>query len=210
VAHRIQVSTFLALTTALAGVRCAPARASPAASGAEPYDTTQSSEPIEIPEPKDPEGEGVLEVPVESPTPGSCDNDAGEVSCDFIDERFSGPACEGFAGSCGLLGKGYGYRKRVASAIARCWEQRGPKACNMTVRTECIRTALDEACPDPQYEAFCSEVVARCEAKRRRPDYTVEDCVKTLSAMEGRERDWAKSAIGSPSREGCKLMFTVY
>ncbi len=166
-----------------------------------------------VPEPEaiEPETtEPVSEVTDPPPTSG-CDNSVGDVDCSFVDpQRFAGPMCEGFRGSCELLKGGRSYKPRAAAAIARCYARKGPAVCNMRVRTQCIRAGLEEACADPKFTEFCEDIVRSCKKRRRRIDFNVEQCVKTLSAIGPDELNWAKGAMGSPSREGCKLMFPVY
>ena len=204
---RIDVERFVSLTLAMAAASCAPS--APTATAPPTRTIIAVPEPVETPDPVS--SETPVEPPQDpSPPVRACDNDVGEVSCSFIDaRRFSGPACEGFDGSCGLLQKGYGYRKRVAAAAARCWEERGTAACDIKVRERCNRRALNEACPDASYESFCLDTLARCKTRGQRPDFSVAECVKALSALEGGNLEWAKSAIG-PSGEGCRLMFPVY
>ncbi|HMR77745.1 MAG TPA: hypothetical protein PKD61_21700 [Polyangiaceae bacterium] len=212
---RFDRETFLALTAALASVGCAPAqqgKAESAQTDAPPaYDTTegpQSVVTVAEPEQSDPEPIQAVEDP---PLPSGCNNDEGDVDCSFVDpQRFSGPMCEGFSGSCNSLADGHAYKLRPAAAIARCYARKGPAVCNMRVRTQCIREGLEEACPDPQFNEFCADLLVSCQKRGRRPDFTAEQCVKTLSGIGKAEFEWAKSAMGSPSREGCKLMFPVY
>lgn len=210
----VQRERFLLLTAAIAAVHCAP----PPGPVPQPAQISapQPSEPagyamVADPPPElvaEPEQEAVAEAPAE--TELACDNDVGEISCDFTSQaQFSGPACEGFTGSCELLKKGYGYKRRVAGAIASCWEREGRAACNIRVRQRCNREGLRTACPDPQFTAPCQDALQRCRDKRRRPDFDLDECTQALSSLEGGNLDWAKDAIG-PSAEGCKLMFPVY
>ena len=206
---RIDVERFLCLAAAIATAHCVPVR------------TEREAVPHQ-----QPTGDAVTVViaaaasveashdpPDVDPEPilsGGCNNDEGVPSCAFAhSQRFAGPACEGFAGSCESLQNGYGYRPRIAAAIARCWERRGTAACNINVRKRCIRNSLAEACPDPQFTASCEQTLTRCRQRGQKPRFSVGECVKALSSLEGRELDWARSAMG-PSGEGCKLMFPVY
>ncbi len=212
--------SFLLLTAALAASHCLPAStpASPspeASSKASPQDVAPPPSVLTVAIPKpDPQPlpleqeDPVAEEPDE-PTKPTCDNDQGQVSCDFIDHRFRGPACEGFAGSCGLLKDSYGFRPRVAAEIAKCWKKRGRAACNIFVRKQCIRASLKHACPDPSFTPFCEGAIKRCRQKGQYPQFKVSECVSTLSSLKGGNLNWAKGAIG-PSREGCRLMFPVY
>jgi hypothetical protein len=77
-----------------------------------------------------------------------CDNDVGEIDCTTIARYEIGPSCEGLAGSCNLLTKGYGFKRRIGAAIAKCWEGLGPGACNIKARERCNRQAVQSACPD--------------------------------------------------------------
>lgn len=207
---------FLVLASALASAHCGPAPAGPGALPPDPTATTRSAAPptgspvvVIEPTPEEPLPAPPLPPPV-PPSSSSCDNDVGDVSCAFVDGRFRGPACEGFAGTCDLLREGAGYRPRVAEAIAHCFAQRGHAACNIRVRQRCIREAFDHACPDPVHEPFCRDAVDRCRAAGQRPDFDVDECVRALSATQpGDDLEWTKSAIG-PTREGCRLTFTVY
>lgn len=200
---RIDVERFVSLTLALAAGACAPAPG--------PAPATRTI--VAVPEPEtaaEPETASSQAPEHHKPAALACDNDVGEVSCSFIDpKRYGGPMCEGFDGSCELLKKGYGYRRRVAAAVARCWESVGPRACDMFVRKTCYRKGLADACPDPSFEPFCVGVLERCKAKGQRADFSLPECVKALSSLEGGNLEWAKSAIG-PSAEGCQLMFPVY
>ncbi len=173
---------------------------------------------VNQPQPEQTARESLVEVPppddATAATPGlqesSCRNEDGTVSCDFVAKgRFRGPACEGFLGSCELLKHGYGYKPRVAAAIAACWERVGPAACNMTVRQRCIREAFRTACPDPRFTTTCEIALDRCRHQHVRPDFDVTECVQALSSLEGSELEWAQGALG-PTAEGCKLMFPVY
>ncbi|MEZ4221874.1 MAG: hypothetical protein R3B13_13155 [Polyangiaceae bacterium] len=208
----IDIETFLALTAALATASCG---SSPKAESPRPssFDTSQASVVVDPPEPPAPTASGDPVQVVEDPAAASlqCDNDVGDVDCSFIDsQRFAGPMCEGFQGSCESLGEGHTYRRRVGAAIARCYAKEDVRACNIRVRQQCIRSALDEACPESRHEAYCQEVVRKCQASGRRPDFGVDQCVRALSGIGEREREWAKGAMGGPAREGCKLMFPVY
>ena len=151
------------------------------------------------------EAPAVIDVPPEGDSPeSSCDNSVGVVDCSGI-----APTCEGLEGSCELLGRGYGYKPRVAAAIARCWERIGRRACNMRARAQCNREGTQAACPDLRFEAECSANLQRCNAAHARPDYTIEECVNVLSSLDDANRTWASGAMG-PTREGCKLVFPVY
>jgi hypothetical protein len=211
----LDLEVFLALTAALATAGCSPAQTtgSQAADPAAPpsYDTTEGPQSVVVvaePEQSDPEPVQAVEEPL---LPTGCNNDAGDVDCSFVDaQRFSGPMCEGFSGSCSSLAAGHTYKLRPAAAIAKCYARKGPAACNMRVRTQCIREGLEDSCPDPQFGEFCDTVMQSCQKRGRRLDFSREQCVKTLSGIGKAELDWAKGAMGSPSREGCKLMFPVY
>lgn len=163
-------------------------------------------------EPAEPEAEPVEEAAVASEEPsGTCDNDAGEeLDCTAIARRDVGPACEGLSGSCSLLANGgYGYRRRVAAEIVRCWERLGARVCDMRAKKECNREAISKACPDPQFEKTCQATLDRCTSARASVDYSLAECVQVMSSLHARERDWAISAMG-PAAEGCRLMFPVY
>ncbi len=202
----IDVARFVALTAAMASATCTHApepKAKPIVA------TAPEPEPVPTASPE-PVAEPTAETEPAPRPQSSCDNDVGEVSCEFTHEaRFRGPACEGFDGACDLLKKGYGYRKRVAAAAARCWSELGIRACVNTARGACNRKALREACPDPKFEPFCRDVLATCASRRQKPDFTLDDCVKAFSGMEGESLEWAKSATG-PSAEGCHLAYTIY
>ncbi len=203
---RIDFERFVQLTAAIAAaVGCTPpARSYRPSTTNEP---TSTSVPIADPEPDpDPVAEPAVEPVVD---PNACNNDVGDVSCAFIDNRYSGPQCEGFSGTCELLQNGYGYRKRPAAAVARCFAERGASICNMRVRHTCFRQGIHDACPDPSFNSFCEDAIERCRARHVRPDYDVAECVQALSSLEGENLSWAKDALG-PSAEGCKLMFPVY
>ena len=213
---RLDMEKFFALTAAIAAAGCSPAQGGSNAKSAQQqpdYDTTQGSGAVTVPEPEAIEPEATEPVAqVTDPPPASgCDNSVGDVDCSFVDpQRFAGPMCEGFRGSCELLKGGHTFKPRAAAAIAECYARRGAAVCNMRVRTQCIRAGLEDSCPDPEFEPFCEQLVASCKKRRGRLDFNVEQCVKTLSGIGPKERDWAKGAMGSPSREGCKLMFPVY
>lgn len=210
----VQREPFLLLTAAIAAVHCAP----PPEPAPQPVQISapQPSEPAgyeiftELPPAPmvEPEPQAVAEAPEE--TELTCDNDVGEISCEFTSQaQFSGPACEGFTGSCELLQKGYGYKRRVAGSIAACWKREGRAACNIRVRQRCNREGLRAACPDPQFTAYCQDALQRCRDKRQRPDFDLDECIQALSSLQGGNLNWAKNAIG-PTAEGCKLMFPVY
>lgn len=211
----VQRERFLLLSAAIAAVHCAPPPepAPPPAQISSPQPIAPSGYAMAAAEPSprlmvEPDAEAFVEAPSESSL--ACDNDVGEVSCDFTSHgQFTGPACEGFTGSCELLKKGYGYKRRVAGAIAACWEREGRAACNIRVRQRCNREGLRTACPDSQFTAYCLDALQRCQDKRQRPDFDLDECIQALSSLEGGNLDWAKDAIG-PSAEGCKLMFPVY
>jgi hypothetical protein len=200
---RIDVERFVALTLALAAAHCAPAaapappaRAIVAEAPPEPAEPPRAAEPAETSEPPD--------------TVELCDNDVGEVSCPPVSSPlYGGPACEGYEGTCGLLRDGYGYKKRAAAEIARCWAAEGPRACDIFVRKRCIRRSLAVACPDPAFEPHCANVLARCRARGQKPSFTQEECVKTLSSLTGENLAWARDGMG-PSAEGCSLLFPVF
>jgi hypothetical protein len=222
VAHQfvIERERFLLLAAAMAAVHCAPppSQNSPQPARVSAPETAPPVLPIGVAEPApEPVVEPMVatekwDVVDEPPATSeqACNNEEGEVLCDFIvSGQFTGPACEGFRGACELLDKGYGYKRRVAAAIARCWESKGRAACQIRVRQRCNREALRSACPDPQFTSYCLDALDRCRQKGQRPDFDLDECVLALSSLEGGNLEWAKSAIG-PSREGCKLMFPVY
>ena len=208
---------FLLLTAALAASHCLPTNKASSApehgSQAVPENGIADSSGLVVAIPK-PDPSAVLqpaqtdEPPPEPPEP-SCDNDQGVVSCDFIDHRFGGPACEAFVHNCRLYQQGSPYRLRVAEKIAQCWKRAGPAACGIWVRKKCIRESFKHACSDPSLTPACEDAIKRCQKRGQRPRFTVSECVAALSSMPQRELEWAKGATG-PSREGCKLMFPVY
>jgi hypothetical protein len=217
---RIDLETFVYLATAIAVVGCVhepkpvppPSAAAPApdTSGAVGVPTIASAAPAPPPPDDGPPPEPTANV--EPPTVASlaCDNDVGEVSCDFArSPSFGGPACEGFEGTCDLLAEGQSYRLRVGAAAARCFAQKGRGACDIRVRTKCYRAALQEACPDPSFVPQCEAAVSACHAQHQRPDFTVDECVKALSSLQGGDLGWAESAMG-PTAEGCRLAFPVF
>ena len=135
-----------------------------------------------------------------------CSNNEGQVDC----AQLTGPACEGFSGLCSLLSNGgYGYKPRVAEAIARCWQRLGSRVCSIGARKQCNLEAIRQACPEAKYEAECQEILSNCRAAQARITYTAEECVQVLSSLRGGEQDWASGAMG-PSAAGCRLMFPVY
>ena len=134
-----------------------------------------------------------------------CSNAEGKVDC----AGFTGPTCEGASGLCGLLASGYGYQPRVAEAILRCWKRLGARVCSIHARKQCNLEAIRQACPEPQYEQECQEILQRCRDAGARITYTAEECVLVLSSLKGGEQDWASGAMG-PTREGCRLMYPVY
>lgn len=142
----------------------------------------------------------------------SCDNDVGgPIDCAPIakHER-GGPTCEGLGGSCASLAKGdYGYRPRVAEAIAACWERLGKRACSIKERERCNLEGIKKACPEASFESRCEATLAKCRAAGARIRFTKEECVLVASSLKPRDRDWALGAMG-PSAEGCRLMFNVY
>lgn len=203
----IDVERFVTLTLAMAATACAPS--SPAPPRPKTIVAVPQSEPAPSAAPEPEPAPSALPEP-EAAKVSACDNDVGEVSCAFVDpKKYSGPACEGFDGTCDLLRQGYGYRKRAAAAAARCFEAMGTRACDIFARKRCFRRSFADACPDASFEPFCKDALARCQDARQRPDFDLDECVKALSSLEGGNLDWAKSAIG-PSAEGCKLMFPVY
>jgi hypothetical protein len=200
----VQRERFLVLAAAIASSTCSERH--PGAAPAK-HVTTVEVPPEAPPEPEADPAEGPA-VAIENRT--ACDNDAGEVDCTAIARVDVGPACEGLTGSCSLLANGgYGYRRRVAAEIARCWERLGPRACDMRAKEACNREAVSAACPDPQFEAPCQATLQQCKSARVRIGYTLAECVQVMSSLHDRERDWAISAMG-PASEGCRLMFPVY
>jgi hypothetical protein len=208
----IDVERFALLTAAIATTNCRaaeppappPPPAVTAEAPAEPPPVAASEAPLEVAEDADDAG-SVAEKPKLD-----CDNDVGDVNCDWVDpRRYSGPACEGFAGTCDLLKKGYGYRLRVAAEAARCFAKKGAAACNIFVRNKCLRAATAVACPDLAFAEDCEAALQRCKSRHQKPNFTKDECIKVLSSLEGRELDWARGAIG-PSAEGCKIMYPVY
>ncbi len=196
---------FLVLAAALASSTCGdsrpartPPRAEPNVAIAEPEAETETEEP------------GVVEEPAAlGDTSGTCDNDAGEIDCTTIARYEIGPSCEGLAGSCNLLTKGYGFKRRIGAAIAKCWEGLGPGACNIKARERCNRQAVQSACPDPRFEPQCQAALDSCKAAHKRTDYTLDECVKVMSSLDDSNRNWAIGQMG-PAAEGCRLMFPVY
>ncbi|MBK7584836.1 MAG: hypothetical protein IPI67_32185 [Myxococcales bacterium] len=57
--------------------------------------------------------------------------------------------------------------------------------------------------------ATCASSLERCKAEGQPPDFGLDECVRVLSALDGGNLEWAKSATG-PSGEGCRLMFPVF
>ncbi len=216
---RIDFDVFVTLTAAIAACGCTPQPAAKtSAQKGDYFDSTQSSTPAATVEPTATaapvatavEPDEPVRVVETAPPESGCNNDVGDVDCDWVNEQhYSGPACEGFGGTCDLLAKGYGYRLRVGAAVARCFAKKGRAACDIRIRKQCFRAALAEACPDPKFTQVCESAVARCKAKRQRPDFSVSECVQALSSLEGGNLKWAQDSIG-PSAEGCKLTFPVY
>jgi hypothetical protein len=206
---------FLMIVAALASSTCAeprPASAPPAPeSKLEMRGATEPDVEAEAEAEAAAEEPEVIEEKLEhgSAIRSACDNDVGEIDCSRIARHEIGPACEGLTGSCELLTKGYGFKRRVGEAIAKCWEGLGRKACNIKARERCNRQSLQSVCPDPRFEAQCQTALDRCKAARARVDYTLAECVQALSSLDDSNRDWAIGAMG-PAAEGCRLMFPVY
>jgi hypothetical protein len=205
---RVQRERFLVLVAAIASSTCTERHP-----GAPPPKNVSG---VEVPPAVEPEPEPEPEA-VEAPAAAgeeprsSCDNDVGEVDCSAMPRMDIGPACEGHEKSCSLLASGgYGYRRRAAAAIARCWERLGSRACDMRARKACNREAVLQACPEVRFEAACQAALDACKSARARIDYTLKECVQVMSSLDDAgERDWALSAMG-PASEGCRLMFPVY
>lgn len=210
----IDPERFFALTAALS-LACSPAAPAAKAAGDgqnEPLDTTEGDAPavaaVEVEAPPEPTALGQeADAPAKSreKSPDAC-NAEGEVSCHWIDDRYS--AREGCRGICEGLKHG-SFKPKAAAAIAQCFEREGLRACDIFVRRRCIREGLQQSCADPQFESDCQDAIARCDQEGKRPDFSVGECVKTLSGLQGGDLDWARGALG-PSYEGCKLMFPVY
>jgi hypothetical protein len=63
----------------------------------------------------------------------------------------------------------------------------------------------------------CAKRVAACEARGATLTFSVEQCARIASSVQGSMRDWALEAMsgldggGHPTREGCTLEYvTVY
>jgi len=171
-----------------------------------------SSSPKDAPQPpaaQDPSSSGSPEVAATSAC--SQENETGAVDCSGIARlRLGGPACEGAAGTCGLLAQGYAYRPRAAQAAAECFERLGKRLCDIQARKRCFEQAVHASCPEPQFEATCADAIERCNAAHIRPRYTKQECMQALSSLQGGDRDWAAGAMGPSSEGKCELMFTVF
>lgn len=202
-AIRIDRDGFLALVTTLA-LGCSASTPPPSQKT-----PTEAFTTVEIPaettqETEQASGQEEELVSVATEASGACNNDVGEVDCSGIS-----PGCEGSEGSCRLLGKGYGYKRRVAQAIASCWQRLGSRICDMGARKDCNLEGIRTACPDPSFVSDCRALLDSCDAANARIRYTEDECVLVLSSLTGAELAWARGAMG-PSREGCRLMFPVY
>jgi hypothetical protein len=198
---------FLLLAAALAASTCTEGRPASAPPRADPT-VTIAEQPEALEESEEPL---IVEESLEQAATlrSSCDNDVGEVDCSAIARHEIGPSCEGLTGSCNLLRDGYGFKRRVGEAAARCWEGLGRRACNIMERKRCNREAVLSACPDPRFEPQCQATLDRCKAARSRISYTLAECVQVMSGLDDANREWAIGAMG-PAAEGCRLMFPVY
>jgi hypothetical protein len=184
---------FLLLAAMLASTTCGeprPASAPPRAA---------SNITLEVPEPQ-----------ADGDELNACDNDdVGEIDCSAIARHEVGPTCEGLAGGCELLAKGYGYKRRIGAEIAKCWERLGRGACNITARERCNLQGVQSACTDRRFEPQCQAALDRCTAARVRVGYTLAECMQVLSSLDDANRDWALGAMG-PAAEGCRPLVPVY
>lgn len=213
---RIDREVFLVLAAALSAGACAKEQLK------EPEQPRQSSDPVQIVEITKPEDGGGAEVTLADDSDagpfgpddgrtGGCDNDVGEVDCsDFDARKYTGPACEGVQGMCdGLAERGAGYRLRAAVQIARCFTRVGRRVCSISERNRCYLEGAKTACAEPQYVEPCQGILDKCAGVGKKPNFTLDECVRVMSSMSDRERQWALGASG-PSREGCRLMYPVY
>lgn len=194
---------FLVLVASIAGASCS---ASPTPAPAEP-EPTRAVATVNVPsqpEPSEPPGPPVETVAISEGQPSACDNDRGPVTCDDFD-----PGCEGGRWMCRSLQSGHGYRLGPAREIAVCFAGLGTRVCNIQARKGCYLQGIRTACPEPDAEAPCREILDRCRNERSPARFTQQECVQVLSSLTGGERAWAQGAMG-PSYEGCRLMYPVY
>ena len=174
-----------------------------------PPEETASAAPPESAPPPPPTA--TAEAPPSSEKACEALNDTGDADCSWMAHRkLSGPMCEGMAGTCESMQDGSIYRRHAGAVAAACFEKLGSRICDIHARQKCYEAGIKASCPEPKYEARCLAQMQKCQAAGRPVKYTLEECVKVASSLQGRERDWAISAMG-PSGEGvCKLMFTMY
>lgn len=148
----------------------------------------------------------------ETPGSASCekDNDVGVVDCSKLKGRRFGPSCEGMDGTCDLLAKSSSYRPRAAAAAAACLSRIPPGACDMRAKNRCYLEGVRATCPEARWASRCQEKLDMCRAAGIRAEYTKEECMKSMSAQQDQDREWAISQMGPSSEGKCRLMYTVY
>jgi hypothetical protein len=122
------------------------------------------------------------------------------------------PMAEGGRDAC--LSLGLQLRPHVAEAWSQCMakERPGPNAYKTT--KACFRAAIESSCIDEEARVVCKSMMAQCTAKKRKINYTLDQCAKVLSATAaGAEGDWRKTdeeRLGyGPTAESCSISYVL-
>lgn len=92
------------------------------------------------------------------------------------------PSCEGLREEC--LSLADDFRPRVAEKWAECFAKTSPAECRDHKLGACMRAATEAACIEPGTVKRCRELMKDCREAGKAPDYTLDRCVRILSAVK--------------------------
>jgi hypothetical protein len=196
---RIDRAEFLRLTVVLGAAACEPRAAEIVVVPTQPVPSAApSSAPARPSAPR---------AAVDPNVDPSCSNAVGSsAACERV-----GPACEGLHDEC--LSLGDDLRPRVMERFADCFAKAKAPRCRDRALGACMRAAVESACVEPGTTKACEDLLAACRAAGKKPDYTLEQCTKVLSAVKpegaGRWDEVDRQRLGPSSEGDCSLRYVL-
>ncbi len=92
------------------------------------------------------------------------------------------PSCEGLREEC--LSLADDFRPRVAEKWAECFAKTTASDCRDPKLGACMRAATESACVEPGTIKTCRGLMTSCREAGKAPDYTLDRCVRILSAVK--------------------------
>lgn len=206
---KIQKHEFLRLTVLLAACTPAQEQAAITVPVQPPPPASQVAEKQPPPASKPKENEPEEADPTDPP---DCSNAKGAPIAKICLKV--SPVCEGMREECKSLADDF--RPRVAEKWATCFANAG-KTCrdDMPKLGTCMREATLATCIEPGTIKKCRELKKACRDAGKAVEYTLDQCVRVLSAVKPskRESDWELVDIErlGPSEEAgsCSLDYVL-